>query len=470
MRLSQLPIIFLLLFIISGCAHKKLMNAGNDYLSQGKYQSAVEKYQKALREQPSDAKTLAKLKQAQALFNGWLEQVEFSAQQAEKNHQLAKAQLLYAKLAKHRSEHFYHEKVMKLQQENLTEFGLNVYLDIKQPALNQSYSNEFEHVKFQNKPADSLAYKNNEIAVMFSFDGFSVDTNKRQELASKQYVSGYETIINPAYQDIQNNIVDLRIDIKGQNNKLAEQESLANVQDRDLLLMEKNLQIAQLLLEKTDNKSTRFYQLTNEINDLYILITKQKKNLGKTDKKIAKTIRKIKKYNHQLDDLFHQLEGTPELADVEVYSDYQYTVNITEQVALGELFMKVELTKGENRERHYEVTYTHEDKSHRRHKRIALKNDPLRLKSNNELKQLVFKQARNKVTQVIEDEVGLYQQSLLTQANRLGNLSEQLNIRLMASLVSQQPLPVSTYNSINQQLIIEFGSGGTFKVAELLNR
>jgi len=470
MRLLQFLILFLLLLITSGCSHKKLMNAGNDYFSQGQYQKAVEKYQKALLEQPHDEKTLAKLNQAKALFDGWLKQVEFSAQQAEQKHQFAKAQLLYSKLAKHRSDHFYREKLIQLQQRNVTEFGLRVYLDIKQPALSQSFLNKFNHVDFKNKSATSSTYKNNEIAMMFSLSDFSVDTSKLKELVSEQYISGYETIVNPAYQDIQDQIVDLRMNIKEVSHKLNKQESLKEMQEMDLLLLEKDLQIALLRLDKINNKNVSSLHLNNEINDLRSLISKQQKSLDKTKKKIAKTVRKMNKYEHKLDAKFHQLEDTPELADIEVYSDYQYTVNITEQVATGGLTMEVESAKNERRQRRFEIAVTHEDKSHRGHKRIALKSDPLILKSNNELKPLVFKEARKKISQLIESEIGLYQQSLLVQANRANNLSEQLNLRLLASIVSQQPLPRYAENKVNQQLNAEFGLGGTFKVAELFIR
>ena len=60
MRLPILPSILFLTLLVSGCAHKKLINAGDDYLSQGNYQHAVEKYKKALDEKPKDAKTLLK--------------------------------------------------------------------------------------------------------------------------------------------------------------------------------------------------------------------------------------------------------------------------------------------------------------------------------------------------------------------------------------------------------------------------
>jgi len=466
MRLSIYPTLLVLFFLVSGCAHKKLVSAGDDYLGQGKYQYAVEKYQKALKEKPNDAKTLDKYNQARALFDTWLNKLEFSAQQAEKNQHLAKAQLLYAKLAKHRNNDFYKDKQLALKQANLNEYGLKIHLTVKQPQLKQVFHQELEHITFINHKANN---KPNEIDLSFSLSKATFDLKQRVEMNSEEYISGYETIVNPDYQNIQHDIVDYRADIKESRQQLHALELIANAQNRDLQLVVKDLKIVELTLEKTKVNTSEYYGLIQQEQVLKKQLKKQQQLNDKNVKKIAKIEKKITKKDRRLDDLFHLLEATPELADIAVYSDYQYPITITDQIIKAQLEMQVNGNAGFHKERQYSVQAINQSRSHKAHQRIGLKNKAKKLSSEQQLKQILNTKVRRKILNLISLQKSEYQQTLISNANISNEIAQKLNLRLIAAIISRKSVPSYTHNQMQQQLKNEFGHGGSFLVDELLN-
>jgi len=466
MRLSIYPTLLVLLFLASGCAHKKLVNAGDDYLTQGNYQYAVEKYQKALKEKPNDVKTLNKYNQAKALFETWLDKLEFSAQQAEKQQYLGKAQLLYAKLAKHRNSDFYKNKQLALKQQNLNDYGLKINLSLKQSQLKQSFHQDFEKITFLKQKASNKA---NEIDMTFSLSKVKFDLKQQTELINEEYISGYETIVNPDYQNIQHDIVDYRADIKSSRQALHALELVANSQSKELQLVIKDLQITELTLERTKVNTSEYYRLTQQEQSLKKQLKKQQGINEKNLKKVAKAEKKIAKKERRLDELFHHLDATPELADIAIYADYQYPVTITNQIINGQLEMQVRGNSNFNRARQYNVQAINQSKSHKAHQRIGLKNKAKKLKNNLQLKQMLYLQTRRKIVNLIGSQQSEYQQTLISNANISNEIAQKLNLRLIAAMISHKSVPSYTHNQMQQQLKNEFGHGGSFQVDELLN-
>ena len=465
MRIILLSILVFLTVLSSGCTHKRLINAGDDYLTQGQYQHAFEKYQRAMNEKPDNVETQQKFEQTKILFEGWLDKVERSAIKAEQNNDFAKAQILYSKLAKHRQTSFYRQKQRELYQQNLKDFGLKIKLAIAQPQLNQTFGHRLDKVKFINTLNTD---KMNEIFLAFSIAKVDLSTQTHKDRQSAEYISGYDTIVNPQYQEIQHDIIDQRTYIKELRSQLWEFEQLDNAEYQELLLLKKDQEIAQLNLEKTSAGSSEFKALKKQISNLHIQISKQRLIRSKTEKQLLKTQKKIKKQERNLDNLFDISQHTPELADVPIFTEYQYSVKTVNQLAKSSLTYTVQ--KGDlanfTREHHLQVKYS--DKSHAAHQQIELNKDPLLLKSNNELKQMLYVKGREKVIELILNEVDNYQQKLITTANNEVKISRQLNQWLVAGIVSNHDLPSGTSNKVKQELSAEFGQGGYFKINELL--
>jgi len=466
MRLILPIFISVLILILSGCAHKRLLNAGDDFIAQGQYQRALEKYQRALAEQPNNKNTLVKLRQAQNLFNIWLDKVEISAKQAEENHHFAKAQLLYAKLAKHRSKQSFQQKQRDLRQKLKKNHGFKVQLTTSQAQLEQKFGQQLDHIAFIK---DKKLSANNEIAIAFSLSKIDFSKQESNNLESKDYISHYQTISNPEYQHLQDDIIVQREAIKNLRTDVSDLQQFYNSENNRLLLLEKDKQIALLTQDKTEKNTTEFYQLQAEINNLTIDITNQQKINKKTYKKLAKSNKKVEKYEQQLDHLFHLLQETPELAEAAVYAKYQFPVRTVQQLASAQLEMVVNDNLNSTYQRQHQLQVEYSDKSHYAHAKIALKKNDLQLKSQAQLSEMLYRKSREKITMLILNELDKYQQSIIAQANNVADISSQLDQWLIAGLISKQGLPSRTKQKVEQQLRAEFGQGGYIKVNELLD-
>jgi len=458
--------LFISFLILSGCAHKRLLNAGDDFIAQGQYQRALEKYQRALAEQPNNKNTLVKLKQAQNLFNIWLDKVESSAIQAEESHHFAKAQLLYAKLAKHRNIQSYQQKQRDLRQNSLKHHGFKVQLSTRQPQLEQKFGQQLDHIAFIK---DKKLSANNEIAMAFNLSKMNFSKQETSNLESKDYISHYQTIANPEYQHLQDDIIIQREAVKSLRVDVSGLQQLNNSQVNQLLLLEKDRQIALLTQDKTKTNSAEFYQLQTEVNDLTLSISQQQNINKQTDRKLAKGNKKVEKYEQQLDYLFQLLQKTPELAEEAVYAKYQYPVKTVQQLATAQLEMVINDNLNSTYQRQHQLQVEYSDKSHKGHAQIALKKNTLQLKSQAQLSEMLYRKSREKITKLILNELDKYQQSIIAQANNVADISSQLDQWLIAGLISKQGLPSRTKQKVEQQLRAEFGQGGYIKVNELLD-
>lgn len=460
-----------LFLLLSGCAHKELLNDGDDYIVQGQYQLALEKYQKALDVKPKDVKTKQKVAQAQRNFDLWLDQIAAAAIQAEHDNLPAKAQLLYAKLAKHRNTLHYRQKQLQLAKQNADEFGLKVELNNTLPQLNQSYDELAGYISFIDK-ADGNKRSEISFSVTLSDTRFSTTSNKVSR--RKEYISGYETIVNPDYQALQHDIVDLREVIKQTRNDLAVNEKQQQVEYTQLQLLLKDQQITELLLDKAIKNSKEYYRLAGELSELKQGVTSHQNRYNKNQKKLKKQTKKLAKYEHQLDDYFHALGEIPELVDVPLYSDYPYQVTITQQSAKAQMQVTTQrfrqTASQTESSRQYPLIGTYRDESHPAFEQIALQQNPLKLKSKEQLSQILYTVGRKKLRELMTAELDTYQQALINQGNNSAQLSERLENWLLSGIVSQDGFSYQVQTKLNDQLMTEFGHGGYFEFTRLLKQ
>lgn len=468
MRLTSLLLLTTLLLLNAGCAHKRLVNAGNDYLDQGQYQNAVEKYQAALSKEPKNKKTQQKLQQANIYFERWLDKLEVAAEVAEQDNNTAKAQLLYAKLAKHRTNAIYRNKALMLQKKNNTKHGLSLFLDIEQPELNSNFSAVLSPITFlQQKPRTSELTENKKI-LSFYLGNSTFNTSKHYKDVSEEYVSHQETITNPEYEDIQHHIDDLRYQIKEDKYAVNDSMRIVTSQEKDLLLIEKDLEISLLQLERLAKNSNQYRALLSKINTLRSKLTNQQSRLSASQRKLSKLQQNFNHNNAELDDLFHILKDTPRLATVDVIDDYVYSVLTTKQTASAQLLKKSFDSANKQTSREHTILISSQDESHSAHKLIALNEDPLELKSRSALTQQLYKATRKKVIELIKEEALLYQSTLLNQAKVATSTAQQFEYQLLAAIVTGKLMPNSDRSQLVQRLTSEFGVAGNFELEELL--
>ncbi len=465
MRLNLLLLIILLIALLSGCTHKKLINAGDDYLAQGKYQQAVEKYQRALTNKPNDKKTLVKFNQANTLFQGWLDTLDRAALRAEHNKAFAKATILYAKLAQHRHDVKYRQKQRQFHQKNMNEHGLRISLNIQQSQLHQTFGQALDNIVFVDKTSN----KPNELTLSFLLDDVEISINHKAHSKITEYISAYETVINPEFQDIQQHILALRTDVKDLRNILFELKEEKQKQQTQLQLIDKDLQITQLKINQVHNDNTLFQQLTKQTYYLEINFKKQENLIKEINKDIRSLQHDIDINEHNLDDLFVDLQLVPKLMDMPLYSEYEYTVKTLIQTATSVLNI--------NRNNYYlgqvsrkkSVGISYSDQYHKAHKQIELKADPKIIKTKTQLTQMLYAQARKQIKNVIETNIMQYQQALIAKANNSNNIETRLNQWLISGIIRKEGLPQKSANRVEQQLYNEFGQGGRFNINALLS-
>jgi len=467
MRFKCLALGLISFLLLSGCAHKELINDGDDYISQGQYQLALERYQKALEVKPNDVKTKQKVAQTQRNFDLWLDQISAAAIQAEKDNLPAKAQILYAKLVKHRDNLHFRQKRLALSRQNLDDFGLKVQLVIDNAQLNQSFGSLDNYISFVNEIDRS---KSNEMVLSVDLSDIRFSTNNKMESRVTEYISGYETIVNPDYQVVQHEIVALREVIKHSRNELVINEKQQQVDYTQLQLLIKDRQIAELLLDKAVKNSNEFFQLTRELSDLKKQVVSQENRYYKNQKKLKKKTKKLTKYEQELDDYFHDLEHIPELVDVAVYSDYAYQVKITQQTAKAQMQINGQRFEQAESVRKYQVQGVNRDESHPAFQQIGLQQNPLQLKSKAKLSQILYTNGRKKLRELIANELDDYQQILISQGNSSAQLTERLEQWLLSGIVSKSGFSRHIRNRINDQLSTEFGHGGYFEFDQLIKR
>jgi len=465
MRLNLPLLVFFLILTLSACTHKRLINAGDDYLAQGQYQQAVEKYQRALTNKPDDKKTLQKFNQANTLFENWLDTIDNAALQAEQNKEFGKATILYAKLATHRSNTKYKQKQRQLYQKNLNDYGLRVALNIQNPQLNQAFGQVLESVVFVNETSN----KPNELTLLFTLDNIKILTNNKTNLKSTEYISHYETILNPEFQELQQVILIIRKEMKELRHSVSELKELKHKQQIQQQLIDKDLQIAQLKINQTNNSNTQFQQLTKQIYYLEIDFIKQEKLIAKTNKRINLLQQDIDIGHNDLDDLFATLQTIEKLIDEPIYSEYQYTVNTITQTASSILNIDSDSHYLGNISRKNTVKIRYSDQYHKTHERIELEANPKKIKTKTQLTQMLYIQVRKQIVIELKKSIMQYQQALIVKANNNSNIKTRLNQWLIAGIISKQGLPRDSVNRIEQQLYSEFGFGGSFNVNALLS-
>lgn len=463
MRLTLLLFIFSVL-ILSGCADKRYLNAGDKFIEQGQYQQAVLKYQRALVEQPDDKDIIAKLEQAQNLFDIWLDKIELSARQAEENNHFGKAQLLYAKLAKHRNNQSYKQKNRDLRQRNLKDYGLKIKLSIADPQLAQRFNQQLDHISFIQNIAMSAK---NEMALTFSLSEIIFDRKDTSQLYSKDYISHYDTVANPDYQYLQESIIAKENAINSLQIDLDELQHVYDSQSNILTLLEKDRQILELTMsQSTAEEYDRSIPALDVLNNDIQL---QQQTTNQIDNDIYNASQSFEQYGMELNSLFQSLQQTSEYSQVAAYSAYEYRVRTVRQLITSQLKKVVNKDVNAIYEREHLLQIEDSDKYHEAHPTIALSEDPLTLKSQAQLTEDFYTKGREKIITLILSEVDKYQQELIAEANNVSDIGTQLDRWLIAGSISKKGLPSDTNNKVVQQLQAELGLGGTLNISELLN-
>ena len=356
-------IIILATLLTLGCAHKQLIDEGEDLNQQGRYELAVQTYKKALALKPNDRKTQQLLSFAQGQLDDWLDSLLTQADSAKRQDLKGRALILYAKVAQLRRDQYSINQYKQLH--NQLSANSRYKVSIKYPStLGANLGRQLKDIQVVDR-AD--AKKKNQFNMKVTFTKPKFTTKKISREASQQYVSGIETIANPQYLHLQQDIAELRTYIHGLSVEFDHVRTEVDHNQNQLTSLTKDRQIAQLRLSNTTPNSQAYKNLRQEIERLNRAISKAEQRLNKQRRELDGIDHSLTDAKHQFDDQLNSLSYLPPTVQQDVYSDYFYPVLEVTRTGTG----KVKVTFNNKSHKSTTVTANYTDESHEAHPQIT---------------------------------------------------------------------------------------------------
>jgi flagellar biosynthesis chaperone FliJ len=461
-NISQIRILLVLFFalITTGCAHKNLVEEGGDLNRQGRYELAVEKYTKALALKPKDRKTQQDLAFAQGELNFWLDGVLAQADAAKQQGLDGRALLLYSKVAQLRHDQHslnqYKQLHRQLSDQSKYKIAIN-YPTTLGSNLGRSLSDVQVIMQAQNDMPNQFSVK-----LSYSKPQFTTGESQREKV--KQYVSGTETVANPDYLHLQDDIANERDHINDFIGQYDHQRDDVDDQHRRVSNLRKDREIAQLKLGNATAGSNEYNKWRNEVNRLNTAVSKADQTLSNYQSQLDKLDHKIASAKKSLNEYLNALSYLPPTVEQDVYSDYLYLVKEVTRTGSGKLI--VAFKDGSKKSKTVSVSYT--DKGHDEHEIIGLGFNPIKLLSDKKLARKYNDKSRKEAEQAIARNATDYRNNLRDSANQMAGIDEKLEAWVRYGLSGQNGVDGYTAKQIRSQLQQEFGIAGEFEANKLL--
>lgn len=442
--------------MLSGCAHKNLVNAGQQLMTQQQYELAVAKFSAAANEQPENQETQQKLAHAKEQLNRWAVYIEQQAKHAEDSQQHEKALLLYAKA-----------------------FQLT-----RSPTANQRYNDLHQRLKKKSMLSVSLSNEGIDVApsVIHSIDGLILSTSKPATMLKfsqsnpifeiqqstltlqTQYISGSQVIANPELLEVQHAV--------GQNqHRLRDKKAKANRMARRV----KSLQNKQQQLSATV-RSLETQLSADNLSD--VKRSGIEKNLASANASLSTTNNKLQRQQHALADLKHEvadlrkhtnalahnLAHLPATAEIPVYSDYQYPVQQQVNSLTSTLYLLVN-----NQVRPADISVESKDQSHPAHPTIDLAENPMVVMNKAQLSPLLMAQRDKAIRRLLNELVDERKLGFYYQSNQVISSNDKLANLVKHGLITKSGAIKEASDKLKQMLILEYGRGGEFNINKLLH-
>ncbi len=460
---SNIRVLFILFagLVTTGCAHKDLIDAGEDYNRQGRYELAVAKYSKALELEPNNKKTRAKLNIAQLQLDLWLDDLLIEADAAKQNGLDGRALLLYSKVAKLRNEPDARGLYKQLHQQ----LGNNVRYKVaaKYPAtLGKNLGHRLKDIQIINK-ADRN--QSNQFTVKLSYSKPTFKTRTKLKDRSQSYVSGVETVANPDYLHLQDDIAQDRENVHNYAEQYDHLYSDVQAAQRKLTSLRKDREIAQLKMGNSQPNSSTYQHWHNEVYRLNGLVSNAEKSLSGFQHEYDDISHKLGSVKAQLSKHLSELSYLPPTAQQDVYSDYDYQIKEVTRLATGTLTLafKGEGVKSKN------ISTSHTDIGHESHPTIDLDYNPVKLKPESRMTSDYYKEARKQAEKALTQHMTDYRNNLRDKANQLSGIDEKLEAWVRYGLSGEKGVDEGTARRMQSQLQQEFGIAGEFNINKLLH-
>jgi hypothetical protein len=446
--------------IATGCAHKKLLKAGESFNSQGRYELAIENYKNALSIEADDQETQKKLKLAQQQLDLWLDKILKQGDIAKQKGLDGRALLLYSKVAKIRHDQYALTQYKKLHQQLSSQTRYKLAIK-KSHGLGNNLAHSLTNVHLISKIEQS---KGNHFSLQLTLSPPSFVTRSVMRDEKQQYVSGSKTIANPEYLQLQQQIVDTRKQLQQYADDADSQQEQLSHARRLVSALAKDLEIAQLKLANTAPNSSvqiRWQQEVTRVNTALKQaqqeVSRQRDGLDSVNHYFNLSEQKLSK---QLDALSY-LAPT---AEQDVLDDYRYQIKQVTRTGSGQLTS----TFSDGVTALKTVTASYTDDGHGKHPLIELKHNPVSLISDKKLRAQYYQNSTKQAEQDINNHFIDYRNNLKYKAEQTPGIDQKLEAWVLYGLCAKQGVDGQTADRMRNQLAHELGIAGEFDINQLL--
>ena len=462
-NVSNIRVLFILLvgLVTTGCAHKDLIDAGEDYNRQGRYELAVVKYSKALELKPNNKKTREKLAIAQLQLDLWLDDLLLDADAAKQNGLEGRALLLYSKVAKLRKAPHALAQYKLLHQQLGNDVRYKVAAQYP-TTLGKNLGHRLKDIQIINKADES---QSNQFAVKLSYSKPAFKTRTKLKDRTQSYVSGVETVANPDYLHLQDDIAQDRENVHNYAGQYDHLYSDVQASQRKLTSLRKDREIAQLKMGNAQPNSSTYQHWYSEVNRLNRLVSNAEQSLSNFQHEYDDIDHKLTSVKQQLSEHLNELSYLHPTAQQDVYSDYNYQIKEVTRMAVGKLTLAFagEGSKLKN------ISASDTDIGHESHPTINLDFNPVKLKNESRLTSDYYSDARRQAEKSITRHMTDYRNNLRDKANQLSGTDERLEGWVRYGLSGAKGVDQGTARRMQNQLQQEFGIAGEFDINKLLH-
>lgn len=446
--------------ISTGCAHKKLIDAGENFNNQGRYELAVENYQNALSIEPDDAKTRKDLAFAQQQLDLWLDNILIQADIAKQKGLNGRALLLFSKLAKLRQDQYALNQYKQLHQQLADQARYTLAVNSPK-GLGNALGQSLADVQVISQISKTKA---NHFSLQLDFSQPVFATRSTLHKRKQEYVSGIETVANPEYLQLQQEIVDTRQHIHQDVEEIDYHHQQLNDSRRATNILAKDLEIGQLKLANAAPNSSVYNHWQQQVSRLNKALSQAQQNVSNQRGELDELNLHFDKFERQLNKQLDTLSYLPPTAEQEVIDYYSYQVTEVTRTGSGQL--KASFSDGVVKSK--TVSASNSDEGHDEHPLIKLKHNPISLLSDKQLSAQYYQNTRKQAQQDIKNHLGDYRDNLKNKANQQPGIDDKFEAWVHYGLSGEHGVDRHTAGKMQNQLQQEFGIVGEFNINQLL--
>ena len=469
----RLITLFIAVLTLSGCAHKQLIDDGEQHQQTGRYEQAINSYKQALKIKPNDKKTQQKLAIAQQALDVWLDNLHDAAQQAQAQNLPGRAMLLYSKIAQLRVDEATGQSAIQhyktLHQQLIKQSRYHLYAQ-GPSQFGEQFAARISDVIITN---DEYNGGNNYFSLNAAISQPQFNTSSEYKTVTQSYISGYETVANPKFHDLQSEIAHNREQLEHYQADYNDKHAQADHAHLQLVTVEKDLEIARLRLNQTNPNSSNYSYWRNEINRLSHIADDKKHYYDDIRHQLDAINHQMDENRQHIDNALNELSYINPTVEQPIHAEHNYEVEQVTRVATGKLTVDFKgdnhsLFGNKNLQRRKTINASHSDEGHQEQPILKLAFNDISLKSDQQISRQYYANGKEQARVAIKQHLNDYRRHLREQANQVAGIDEQLEAAIIYGLSGSDGVDRPTATNMKNQLIQEFGIAGEFDINKLL--